>query len=42
MKAQAAQHNIHLVGTLLLLDETDIYNTALLVAPDGRTWRYEK
>ena len=42
MKAQAAQHNIHLVGTLLLLDKTDIYNTALLVAPDGRTWRHDK
>ncbi len=42
MKTQAAQHNIHLVGTLMLLDETDIYNTAPLVAPDGRVWRYDK
>jgi predicted amidohydrolase len=42
MKAQAARHNIHLAGSLLLLDETDIYNTALLVAPDGRTWRHDK
>ena len=42
MKTQAAQHAIHLVGTLLLLDETDIYNTAALVAPDGRLWRYDK
>ena len=42
MKAQAAHHNIHLAGTLLLLDETDIYNAAPLVAPDGRMWRYDK
>lgn len=42
MKAQAAQHNTHLAGTLLLLDKTDVYNTGLLVAPDGRTWRHDK
>jgi predicted amidohydrolase len=42
MIAQAAQHNIHLAGSLLLLDDEDIYNAALLVAPDGRLWRYDK
>lgn len=42
MKSQAAQHNLHLAGTFLLRDEEDIYNAALLVAPDGRTWRYNK
>jgi hypothetical protein len=42
MKQQAAQHGIHLVGSLLLRDEEDIYNAALLIAPDGRTWRYNK
>lgn len=42
MKAQAAQHGIHLAGSLLLLDEVDIYNTAPLVAPDGHIWRCVK
>ncbi|MDX2137839.1 MAG: carbon-nitrogen hydrolase family protein [Chloroflexota bacterium] len=42
MLAQAAQHNVHLAGTFLLLDGGEIYNTAFLVAPDGRTWRYDK
>jgi predicted amidohydrolase len=42
MKQLAARHHIHLAGTLLLLDENDIYNAMLLVAPDGRIWRYDK
>jgi predicted amidohydrolase len=42
MKAQAARHSIHLAGTLYLFDRGEIYNAALLVAPDGRTWRYDK
>lgn len=42
MKAQAAHYGIHLAGSLLLLDEEDIYNTGLIVAPDGRMWRYDK
>jgi predicted amidohydrolase len=42
MKAQAVQHSIHLAGTLMLLHETDIYNAALLVAPDGCIWCYDK
>lgn len=42
MKAQTAQHQIHLVGTLMLLDEDEVYNSALLFAPDGRMWRYDK
>ena len=42
MKAQAAEHGIYLVGTLLLLDHEHVYNSALLFAPDGRMWRYDK
>ncbi len=42
MKRTAARMDLHLAGTLLLLDEREIYNAMLLVAPDGRIWRYDK
>lgn len=42
MKASAKLHNIHLTGSMLLRDNGDIYNAMLLIAPDGRLWRYNK
>lgn len=42
MKSAARQHNLYLAGTLLLREPDGIYNAMLLVAPDGKTWRYDK
>jgi hypothetical protein len=42
MKAAAARLNIHLAGSLMLLDGNEIYNALLLFAPDGSYWRYNK
>jgi predicted amidohydrolase len=42
LRKTAAQHQIHLAGSLMLLDGKEIYNALLLFAPDGRMWRYDK
>jgi hypothetical protein len=42
MRQTAARLEVHLAGSILLRDQTDIYNALLLVAPDGRFWRYNK
>jgi hypothetical protein len=42
MEAAARQHNLHLAGSMLLRDGAEIFNAMLLIAPDGRTWRYDK
>jgi len=42
MRKTAAYHRIHLAGTFLRKEQNDIYNTMLLIAPDGRQWHYNK
>lgn len=42
MRETAAAHNIHLAGSLLLLDQNEVFNAMLLFAPNGRMWRYDK
>jgi predicted amidohydrolase len=42
MEATARRHDVHLAGTFLRRGAEEIYNTLLLVAPDGRTWHYDK
>ncbi|MBN1954044.1 MAG: carbon-nitrogen hydrolase family protein [Anaerolineae bacterium] len=42
MRESAARWNVHLAGSLLLLDQDEVYNALLLFAPDGRMWRYDK
>ena len=42
MKQLAAELDVHLAGSLLLLGPEHITNSLVLVAPDGRLWRYDK
>ncbi len=42
LRDTAAYLNIHLAGSLLLLGQTDVYNSLLLFAPNQRMWRYDK
>ena len=42
LRQTAARHNLHLAGSLLLVEGREIYNSLLLCAPDGRQWRYDK
>ncbi len=42
LKSAARKYNLYLAGSLLLREPDGIYNAMLLVAPDGKTWRYDK
>jgi predicted amidohydrolase len=42
MKSTARQHHLYLAGSLLLREADEIYNAMFLVAPNGKTWRYDK
>jgi len=42
LRQMARRYNLHLGGALLLRDGDEIYDSLLLAAPDGRTWRYDK
>jgi hypothetical protein len=42
MKDVAARLDLHLAGSLIVLEGSEAYNALLLVAPDGRMWRYDK
>lgn len=42
MRDTAHRLKVHLAGSLLLLDQSEIYNALLLFAPDGRMWRCDK
>ncbi len=42
MKKTAADHHVHLAGSFLRREQDHIFNTLLLVSPDGRQWHYDK
>jgi len=42
MRQVADQYHLHLAGTFLRRDGAEIYDTLLLVAPDGCEWLYDK
>jgi predicted amidohydrolase len=42
MKRAARQQHVHLAGSLLQMEDGEIYNAMLIAAPNGKTWCYDK
>ena len=42
MRKTAARYHVHLAGSFLRREQNHIFNTMLLVSPDGRQWHYDK
>jgi predicted amidohydrolase len=42
MQKMAALYGVHLAGTFLRQQDSDIYNTCLLTAPNQQIWHYDK
>jgi hypothetical protein len=39
---RARTHRVHVTGTFLVHEDRDVWNTLLLCAPQGQSWRYDK
>ena len=39
---RARAHRVHVAGTFLVHEDRDVWNTLLLCAPEGTSWRYDK
>lgn len=42
MKRAARTYNLYITGSFLLREADGVYNAMLIVAPNGRTWQYDK
>jgi len=42
MRKTATRYHVHLAGSFLRRERTAIFNTMLLVAPNGQQWHYDK